>query len=139
MAKKKTKTTRKSTATKSKKVCRKTCAKKTRKSTTKKRVTRKSSNQFDWEIVPFVIAVVVAIIVVMQSMQSAEYFKNGGNSESLQGPLYHMAGGCVVDEGTVRRIRASERGISRAIKNGDSELAAKKIKELRKIKIEACL
>ena len=50
-----------------------------------------------------------------------------------------MAGGCVVDEGTVRTIRSVERGVSRAINHGDPELVAKKMKELRRIKVEACL
>lgn len=77
----------------------------------KRRVVQEGAS--GWEIVPFVIAVIVAIVVIVQSIDSAtETFPRLGGATALR---THMTAGCEVTGAALREIRGSERGVERSM------------------------
>ena len=64
-------------------------------------------------MVPFVVAVIVAIVVVMQSVDSAQD-QRGANTFSILPAPRHMAADCMLDGATLRGILSAERGAERA-------------------------
>ena len=127
MAKKKrtTRSTSKRKATK-KTVARRTC---TSKRTCKRRTKKNQVNEaYGWEILPFVVAVIVAFIVVIQSMSSVQseltFEPTGGRGRTMApgstmhfaAPSYHgVSDGCVIDGATHRQIQAAERALARGL------------------------
>jgi len=79
---------------------------------TKKR-THKRESVSGWEIVPFVVAVVVAIVVILQSVDSAKESRNGG--DDMGAIRTHMAAGCDIEGGKLREVRGRERALARSI------------------------
>ncbi|HLC75729.1 MAG TPA: hypothetical protein VJB82_01230 [Candidatus Peribacterales bacterium] len=65
-----------------------------------------------WEIVPFVIAVVVAIVVIVQSIDSATESLPRSGGAALR---THLSAGCDVSGAALRKIRGSERGVERGM------------------------
>jgi len=83
--------------------------------------TQKIAANYGWEIVPFVVAVVVAIVVVAQSMQSARQLNEGG-AFTIRPTVTHMAGGCEIEGAILIEVRSAERALRRALENlEDSE------------------
>lgn len=121
----KTRSTSKRKATR-KTVARRTC---TRKRTCKRTSRKNQTNEaYGWEILPFVVAVIVAFIVVIQSMSSVQseltFSPTGGRGRTMApsgtmhfaAPQYHGASdGCVVDGATHRQIQAAERALARGL------------------------
>ena len=115
---------RKSTRTAKKAFTRKPIRKSapSRKRTVKRVIRRKTRTQkvaenYGWEIVPFVVAVVVAIVVVAQSIQSAKQLSNDGSTFTVRPTVTHMAGGCEVEDSLLREVRSVERALQRALEN----------------------
>ena len=65
-----------------------------------------------WEIIPFVIAVIIAIIVIVESIDSATDTLPRPTETALR---THMTAGCEVSGVALREIRGSERGVERGM------------------------
>ena len=100
--------------------------------TTKKRSTNKKPRRTKkvnalrtntWELVPFVVAVIIAIIVVAQSMESAqrERIKNGSSLKLMEGgtPTHMAAEDCELVGAPLRELKSSERALQRTMQSLD--------------------
>lgn len=72
------------------------------------------TNSYGWEIVPFLVAVIVAIVVIIQSidpvLNDMKMYRDGRTAR-----MHMAAGDCASDGGTMREIRGKERAVDRSI------------------------
>ncbi len=96
---------------------RKTSAKTHRKApvkTNRARSRKARENANGWEIVPFVLAVIIAIVVIIQSMDAVEKEMDVRQMGKLSFRA-HPAAECNADGAMLREIRAKERAVARSI------------------------
>ncbi len=75
---------------------------------------RKDTNSYGWEIVPFLVAVIVAIVVIVQSIDPVlSDMKAYRDGRAIR--MHMAAGDCAADGGTLREIRGKERAVDRSI------------------------
>lgn len=72
------------------------------------------TNSCGWEIVPFLVAVIVAIVVIIQSIDPVlNDIKVYRNEKAVR--MHMAAGDCAMDGGTLREVRGKERAVERSI------------------------
>jgi len=75
---------------------------------------KEEANSYGWEIVPFLVAVIVAIVVIVQSidpvLNDMKIYRDGRAAR-----MHMAAGDCANDGGTFREIRGKERAVERSI------------------------